>query len=78
MSVACGANDKLHPARVLWRGLGRDGHLGQHPLPHPDHPRHHQKRLTPMPYFRLARGTRVTLWQDGELWGPPSRSARSR
>jgi hypothetical protein len=31
-----------------------------------------------MPYFRLARGTRVTLWQDGELWGPPSRSARSR
>jgi hypothetical protein len=36
------------------------------------------KRLTPSVYFRLARETRVTLWQDGEPWGHPNRGARSR
>jgi hypothetical protein len=72
MSVACGTNDKLNPTQALWRGLGRDGRLGRHLSTSPEPLRRHRKRPTPSAYFHLARGTRVTLWQDGEPQGPPT------
>jgi hypothetical protein len=78
MLVACGTNDKLHPARTLRRGLGRDERLGRHFSASPKPLRRHQKRPTPSACYRLARGTHVTLWQDGEPRGPPNRGTHSQ
>jgi hypothetical protein len=66
MSVAYGMSDKLHPTRASWKGLRQDERLGQNLFTSPEPSRRHKKHLTPSAYFRLARGTRGTLWQDGE------------